>query len=1648
LNVVGEFRITDGGDGLGTNFTYDPAGTLGFLTASTFNVTGTPAYWSTTASAPSKVNVQTGGISLSIPRTVNTLFQTSAPITNANNLTLPGTCQLDGSNALFTGTPTYGASSVLTYNTGGTFNAGAEFPATGAANVSVNSTTLLKLDGDKSISGTLSVGANTIGSNATTPFSLTAPTITLSTGTLNVNHLNVTGTLGASVTGIINLNGNWNVANFNAPTSVVNFNGAGAQSINTATSFNNATLNNDLNLAAGIVVNGTLALGSRKIATNANTVEIATTGSVTRTSGYVLGTIIKDFAATPSNFTFDVGTLNGYTPVNANATIGAGSLSVSATQSKHANVAGTNALARFWTLSGSGVTTNLTFNYLAGDVSVAAPLTEADYKVLKFSGGNFTQPAAQSVNAAAHTATVNGVSSFSDWTLAAPSSVFGEIQFAQANTNDAETNSGTHVVNIAVQRTGAASGAVSVDYSVTDGTAKTADNDYSITPATGTLNWTNNDSTDKHIVITVNGDTAFEPDETVNLSLSNAQGGATLGNPASATLTITNDDARPAPNTVYVDDDWTAVPDGTDPDGAGGAATEMGYDAFATIQSGVNGVATSGTVNVAAGAYTENVIVAKSLTLNGAGKASVTQRPATSNPNCDGAGGGSLCAGSSNLILIQADDVTITGLTLDGDNPALTSGIGRGGADVDARNGIITNHLVGTFTNLVVHHTTIKNIYLRGIYASSGGMFNFNHDTVQNVQGEGASIAMFNFGGAGVFDNNIVSDANDAISANHSRGVQFTNNHVTTSGSGVHTDNAGDGGGVADTIANNTVTDSTQFGFGVWVFVPSITVNVQNNTVTNVDVGFAAAGMAHGITGVSALASNFSAHSGVAQAGRRLPPSFNVSEPDSTFQLRPAEIHVAPLAPASPAAAIFTGNIADGQNKANSTGVYFTTDEFGFGSSDTRVTFESNTVKNNVDGFFLESEDTRTLNVSAAFNRVVNNSNSAVSVHDPSDPSPPGFHGVIDATMENNWWGCNAGPNNAGCGSIVGAGVDFNTWLVLSVSASPNPITSGGNSTVAADLTHNSENAQPSTTEFVPGTPVSFDATQGSVSPTSGTLSSGQAATTFTSTSASSGTASATVDNQTVSTPIAVNAPSFSIDDVFISEPQSGTSNATFTVTLSNPSQSSVSVHYATADGTAHAPDDYDSASGTLTFAPGETTKPVNVNVNADALAEGKETFAVNLSDPGTLASILDGAGQGTIVDPVLNGQVIISEFRFHGAGGAQDEFVELYNNTDRDITVATDDGTPGWALAAINPDGTSVDLLATIRAGAIIPARAHYLITDNPTVVTDLRARGGGGKVAVTAQGYSLAVEGDLTYDCDVDDGAGVALFRTAEPSSFNTDTRLDAAGFNDLVSPLADLFREGAGLTSPGAFDGEYSFVRNLTTGLPKDTNDNASDFLFVSTDGGVYGSVPSLLGAPGAENLASPIQRTTTVRASFIDPGCTGTSTTPGDSCARYRDTTADDANNSHSGTLAFRRKFTNNTSVNITRLRFRIVDITTRAGGASPAPGTADLRARTSHDNPSASTTGGGTVVIRGLTLDAPPAQLIGGYNSTLFTDTIKLDAPLAPGNSINVEFLVGVQQQGTFRFFITVEATLDAGTPEAFSKQGSVKATPPVKMKIK
>lgn len=104
------------------------------------------------------------------------------------------------------------------------------------------------------------------------------------------------------------------------------------------------------------------------------------------------------------------------------------------------------------------------------------------------------------------------------------------------------------------------------------------------------------------------------------------------------------------------------------------------------------------------------------------------------------------------------------------------------------------------------------------------------------------------------------------------------------------------------------------------------------------------------------------------------------------------------------------------------------------------------------------------------------------------------------------------------------------------------------------------------------------------------------------------------------------------INNVELPEGNTGTTSFVFTVELSEPSASPVTVDFSTRDGSAEAGSDYVATSGTVTFAPGEVTKPITVLVNGDTEVEDEEVFFVDLTNASG-AVIGDAEGLGRIFD-------------------------------------------------------------------------------------------------------------------------------------------------------------------------------------------------------------------------------------------------------------------------------------------------------------------------------------------------------------------------------------------------------------------------------
>ena len=106
--------------------------------------------------------------------------------------------------------------------------------------------------------------------------------------------------------------------------------------------------------------------------------------------------------------------------------------------------------------------------------------------------------------------------------------------------------------------------------------------------------------------------------------------------------------------------------------------------------------------------------------------------------------------------------------------------------------------------------------------------------------------------------------------------------------------------------------------------------------------------------------------------------------------------------------------------------------------------------------------------------------------------------------------------------------------------------------------------------------------------------------------------------------------PAISIAGASVTEGSSGPATLSFPVTLSVASAQTVTVAYATSDGSATAPADYAAANGTLTFKPGEKAKSVSVSVVGDTTVENDETLSVTLSSP-VNATIATASATGTI---------------------------------------------------------------------------------------------------------------------------------------------------------------------------------------------------------------------------------------------------------------------------------------------------------------------------------------------------------------------------------------------------------------------------------
>ncbi|QDU19695.1 Calx-beta domain-containing protein [Urbifossiella limnaea] len=398
--------------------------------------------------------------------------------------------------------------------------------------------------------------------------------------------------------------------------------------------------------------------------------------------------------------------------------------------------------------------------------------------------------------------------------------------------------------------------------------------------------------------------------------------------------------------------------------------------------------------------------------------------------------------------------------------------------------------------------------------------------------------------------------------------------------------------------------------------------------------------------------------------------------------------------------------------------------------------------------------------------------------------------------------------------------------------------------------------------------------------------------------------------------------PSLSITGVTQAEGDSGTTAYVFTVTLSAASGRAVSVNYATADGTATAGGDYAAASGTLTFAPGETAKTVTVLVTADALDEDDETFTLGLSGA-TNATIATGTGTGTITDDdAAPGVSINSVSAAEGSSGTTPLVftVSLSAPSGKPVTVtyATADGT---ATAG-------VDYAAAAGTLTFAPGETSKLVTvlltgdalDEPDETFTLGLAGAVNATIATATAAGTILDDDPLPGLSIDSVTREEGNSGATPFTF-TVTLSAASGRTVSVNYVT---ANGTATT----VDGDYTFAggtltfapgettRALTVQAAGDPRNEADETFAVLLSGATNGTVTTPTGtgtvanddplpalSVSAVSQAEGTGGTTTVTVTVTLSAVSGQTVTVGYATADGTATVADGDYAATSGTITF-------------------------------------------------------------------------------------------------------------------------------------------------
>ncbi len=322
-----------------------------------------------------------------------------------------------------------------------------------------------------------------------------------------------------------------------------------------------------------------------------------------------------------------------------------------------------------------------------------------------------------------------------------------------------------------------------------------------------------------------------------------------------------------------------------------------------------------------------------------------------------------------------------------------------------------------------------------------------------------------------------------------------------------------------------------------------------------------------------------------------------------------------------------------------------------------------------------------------------------------------------------------------------------------------------------------------------------------------------------------------------------------SIGNATVTEGNSGTVDANFTVTLANPPSTDVTVDYATAGGTATSGSDFQSTSGTLTFSGGQTSKTITVKVNGDLVDEvTSESFSVNLTNPRN-ALVTDGSGAGTINDDDEAKLTIDDVTVIEGdSGDVNATFtVSSSNPADRTILVdyATSDDTAKQPSDYAAKSGTLTfspfDQSETITVpvhGDIVDELNERFFVDlsNPGVASILDGHGVG---SITDDDEAKLSIDDVTVT-EGNTGTVAATFTVSSSNPADRVITVDFATADDTAKQPGDYDKTTGTLTYQ-----PFDQVETLTVPVRGDVEDELEERYFVNLSNSVVAIITDAQG-----------------------------------------------------------------------------------------------------------------------------------------------------------------------------------------------------------